>query len=166
MSNQFQHNGCNVSSRSSSKHKRLDRSSNTAILLFWISWSFLLLIVLLGILAMVYKLPTTFAGIGSLVFVGFQVGGSLYWWSSSLVLFDTFYSSIASIIVFGHASFNKYYKTYQLKEQIKKQFQKYLSPDMVEELQKDPSKLKLGGQRKRYFSIHGHMWIHSCIRTL
>ena len=33
-------------------------------------------------------------GIGSLVFVGFQVGGSLYWWSSSLVLFDTFYSSI------------------------------------------------------------------------
>ncbi len=52
------------------------------------------------------------------------------------------------MIVFGHASFNKYYKTYQLKEQIKKQFQKYLSPDMVEELQKDPSKLKLGGERK------------------
>ena len=37
----------------------------------------LLLLVLLGILVMVYKLPTTFAGIGSLVFVGFQVGGSL-----------------------------------------------------------------------------------------
>ena len=108
----------------------------------------LLLIVLLGILAMVYKLPTTFAGIGSLVFVGFQVGGSLYWWSSSLVLFDTFYSSIASIIVFGHASFNKYYKTYQLKEQIKKQFQKYLSPDMVDELAKNPEKLRLGGERK------------------
>ena len=33
-------------------------------------------------------------------------------------------------------------------EQIKKQFQKYLSPDMVEELQKDPSKLKLGGERR------------------
>ena len=32
--------------------------------------------------------------------------------------------------------------------QIKKQFQKYLSPDMVEELQKDPSKLKLGGERR------------------
>ena len=51
-------------------------------------------------------------------------------------------------MVFGHASFNQYYTTYQLKEQIKKQFQKYLSPDMVEELQKDPSKLKLGGERK------------------
>ena len=108
----------------------------------------LLLTVLLGILVMVYTLPTAVAGIASLVFVGFQVGGSLYWWSSSLVLFDTFYSSIASIIVFGHASFNKYYTTYQLKELIKKQFQKYLSPDMVEELQKNPELLKLGGDRR------------------
>jgi adenylate cyclase len=108
----------------------------------------LLLTVLLGILVMVYRLPTAVAGIASLVFVGFQVGGSLYWWSSSLVLFDTFYSSIASILVFGHASFNKYYTTYQLKELIKKQFQKYLSPDMIEELQKHPEKLKLGGDRK------------------
>ncbi len=108
----------------------------------------LLLLVLLGIMAMVYTLPTAVAGIGSLIFVGFQVGGSLYWWSSSLVLFDTFYSSIASMIVFGHASFNKYYKTYQLKEQIKKQFQKYLSPDMIEELQKNPDLLRLGGDRR------------------
>ena len=76
------------------------------------------------------------------------MGGSLYWWSSSLVLFDTFYSSIASMIVFGHASFNKYYRTYQLKEQIKAQFQKYLSPDMVDELAKNPEKLRLGGERK------------------
>ena len=97
---------------------------------------------------MVYKLPTAFAGIVGLGVVGFQVGGSLYWWSSSLVLFDTFYSSIASMIVFGHASFNKYYKTYQLKEQIKMQFQKYLSPDMVDELAKNPEKLRLGGERK------------------
>ena len=108
----------------------------------------LLLTALLGILVVVYKLPTAFAGIVGLGVVGFQVGGSLYWWSSSLVLFDTFYSSIASIIVFGHASFNKYYKTYQLKEQIKMQFQKYLSPDMVDELARNPEKLRLGGERK------------------
>ena len=50
--------------------------------------------------------------------------------------------------MFGHASFNKYYRTYQLKEQIKKQFQKYLSPDMVDELAKNPEKLRLGGERK------------------
>ena len=108
----------------------------------------LLLISLLGILVMVYKLPTVVAGLVSLTFVGFQVGMGFYLWSSSLVLFDTFYSSISSLLIFGHASYNKYYVTYQLKEQIKKQFQKYLSPDMVEELQKDPSKLKLGGERR------------------
>ena len=108
----------------------------------------LLLIVLLGILVVVYKLPTVLSGIVSLGIVVFQLGGGYYIWSSNLILFDSFYSSVASLIVFGHASFNKYYVTYQLKEQIKKQFQKYLSPDMVEELQKDPSKLKLGGERK------------------
>ena len=108
----------------------------------------LLLIVLLGILVAVYKLPTAFSAITCLGIVGVQVGGSFYVWSSSLVLFDIFWSSIASIVVFGHDSFNKYYKTYQEKMQIKKQFQKYLSPDMVEELQKDPSKLKLGGERR------------------
>ena len=108
----------------------------------------LLLSVLLGILVVVYKLPTVYSAIVSSSIVLFQVGGSFYLWASSLVLFDIFWSSISSVVVFGHASFNQYYTTYQLKEQIKKQFQKYLSPDMVEELQKDPSKLRLGGERK------------------
>ena len=108
----------------------------------------LLLSVLLIVLVMVYKLPTALSGSFFLILLGLQVGGSFYIWSSSLVLFDTFFSSLASLIVFGHASFNKYYVTFQEKQQIKKQFQKYLSPDMIEELQKDPSKLRLGGDRK------------------
>ena len=108
----------------------------------------LLLSVLLIVLVMVYRLPTALSGSFFLILLGFQVGGSFYIWSSSLVLFDTFFSSLASLIVFGHASFNKYYVTFQEKQQIKKQFQKYLSPDMIEELQKDPSKLRLGGDRK------------------
>ena len=108
----------------------------------------LLLVVLLILLVVVYKLPTAFAGIVSLGIVGCQVGIGYYAWSSSLVLVDTFYSSVASLFVFGHASFNKYYVTFQLKEQIRKQFQKYLSPDMVEKLQKEPELLRLGGDRK------------------
>lgn len=58
---------------------------------------------------------------------GFQLQGSLY---------------------LGQSSFNQYYTTYKLKEQVKKQFGTYLSPDMVIMLQKDPSLLKLGGDRK------------------
>ena len=108
----------------------------------------LLLTVLLGILGAVYMLPTTLSALMSLGIVGLQLGGGFWIWIYDYVLFDTFWSSISSMIVFGHASFNKYYVTYQLKEQIKKQFQKYLSPDMVEELQKDPSKLRLGGDKR------------------
>tara|TARA_A200000159_G_C7329795_1_gene342460 strand:+ start:464 stop:2302 length:1839 start_codon:yes stop_codon:yes gene_type:complete len=110
--------------------------------------TFLLLLVLLGILVSVYKLPTAFSAIVSVGFVLLQVGLSHYLWFYNLVLFDIFWSSLSSVVVFGHASFNQYYTTYQLKEQIKKQFQKYLSPDMIEELQKDPSKLRLGGDRR------------------
>ena len=108
----------------------------------------LLLSVMIMILGMVYMLPTALSGIGSLSLVGLQIFGSYYIWTSDLVLFDTFFSSMASLVVFGHASFNKYYVTFLEKQQIKKQFQKYLSPDMIEELQKDPSKLRLGGDRR------------------
>ena len=108
----------------------------------------LLVSVLLLILLMVYKLPTILSGIMSLTFVGVQVGVGYYMWTSQLVLFDTFFSSISSLLVFGHASFNQYYTTYQLKEQIRKQFQKYLSPDMVDQLAENPELLKLGGERK------------------
>lgn len=108
----------------------------------------LLLICLLIVLVVVYTLPTAVAGIVSLGIVGLQVGLGYMSFSSYLFLFDTFYSSIASLVVFGHASFNKYYVTFQLKEQIRKQFQKYLSPDMVKQLQDNPELLKLGGDRK------------------
>ena len=108
----------------------------------------LLLICLLVVLVVVYTLPTALSGIVSLSIVGLQVGLGYMSFSSHLFLFDTFYSSIASLVVFGHASFNKYYVTYQLKEQIRKQFQKYLSPDMVKQLQDNPELLKLGGDRK------------------
>ena len=100
------------------------------------------------ILAVVYRLPTVLSGITCLGIVGCQAYMGYYIWMEKLILVDVFYSSLSSLLIFGHASFNKYFTTYQLKEQIKKQFQKYLSPDMVEELQKDPSKLKLGGERK------------------
>jgi adenylate cyclase len=109
---------------------------------------FLVLISSLVILAMVYRLPTVLSGIGSLGVVGLQAYMGYYVWMENLILLDVFYSSLASLLVFGHASFNKYFTTYQLKEQIKKQFQKYLSPDMVDQLQKNPELLKLGGERK------------------
>ena len=80
--------------------------------------------------------------------IGGIIATGLYYWYTALLLIDVVYTSLASLLVFGHASFNKYYVTYKLKEMIKGQFKTYLSPDMVDKLAEDPSLLKLGGEKK------------------
>ena len=107
-----------------------------------------LIISTLLILLMVYRLPTYLSGILSLAMIGGIVATGLYYWYTALLLIDVVYTSLALFLVFGHASFNKYYVTYKLKEMIKGQFKTYLSPDMVDKLAEDPSLLKLGGERR------------------
>jgi adenylate cyclase len=67
---------------------------------------------------------------------------------TELLLIDVLFPTVSAFIVFTHATFNRFYVTYKLKELIKGQFGTYLSPDMVYMLQKDPSLLALGGERK------------------
>ena len=47
-----------------------------------------------------------------------------------------------------HSIFNRFILEFKLKQQIRKQFESYLDPRQVAILQKDPSKLKLGGERR------------------
>ena len=108
----------------------------------------LLLIGSLGILLVVYTLPTILAALVSILLIGGGLGASYYLWSSELVFLDVSLFFLISILVFGQSSFNKYYTTFKQKEQIRKQFGTYLSPDMVKMLQDDPSLLKLGGERR------------------
>ena len=51
-------------------------------------------------------------------------------------------------IVFSHLIYNNFIRENRLKLQIKKQFEHYLSPDMVKKLQDNPSLLKLGGETR------------------
>jgi len=51
-------------------------------------------------------------------------------------------------IVGFHATFNRFILEFRQKQQIKKQFEHYLDPRQVKELQKNPDLLKLGGARK------------------
>ena len=67
---------------------------------------------------------------------------------SSFFLFDLTFPVCASLLVFSHTSFNNFYIQFKLRQQIKKQFGTYLSPDMVNMLQKNPDLLKLGGERR------------------
>ena len=64
------------------------------------------------------------------------------------ILIDASYPFMLLILIFSHSSFNNFYIQFKLKQQIKGQFGTYLSPDMVDMLVKDPSLMKLGGDRK------------------
>ena len=69
-------------------------------------------------------------------------------WSRYMLLTDWLIPSAIVFIVFAHLIYNNFHRENRLKLQIKKQFEHYLAPAMVKKLQKDPSLLKLGGERK------------------
>ena len=71
-----------------------------------------------------------------------------YLFSQYLILADVSWSIICLTIVGFHSTFNRFIKEFKLKQQIRKQFEKYLDPRQVAILVKNPEKLKLGGERK------------------
>ena len=73
---------------------------------------------------------------------------SHYLFTEYLILADVSWSIICLTIVGMHSIFNRFVLEFQLKQQIRKQFETYLDPRQVAILQKDPSKLKLGGERR------------------
>lgn len=105
----------------------------------------LLVVSSLSILALVYMLSTVPAVLLSLTILGGVPLALIHYWSSSLLFFDVTMISFSSLVMFAQSSFNQYYTTFKQKEQIKKQFGTYLSPDLVAQLQKQPELLKLGG---------------------
>ena len=100
------------------------------------------------IVGAVYYLPIWSSGLTFFAVVGLSVYGALFSWSEFGYLLDISYPVILYILTFTSASFNNFYKQFMMRQQIKKQFGTYLSPDMVYMLQKDPSLLTLGGERK------------------
>ena len=83
-----------------------------------------------------------------LLFVAGVSVGSYYLFKTNLQLWDPSYIILAGSIVFGHLVFNNFAREFRLKQQIKKQFGTYLSPALVEKLQKNPELLRLGGETR------------------
>ena len=75
-------------------------------------------------------------------------GNAGFLWWKFLYLYDWFSPLVICSIVWAHLTYNNYAKENKLRLQIKKQFEHYLAPAMVKKLQKNPSLLKLGGERK------------------
>ena len=74
--------------------------------------------------------------------------GSYYLFQTQLQLWDPSYLILSSSVLFAHLVFNNFAREFRLKQQIKKQFGTYLSPALVEKLQKNPELLQLGGDTR------------------
>ena len=92
--------------------------------------------------------PYWLVGLSVLSLYGISVYGSYYLFNTHLILSDVSWIIIVITIVGMHSIFNRFILEFKLKQQIRKQFETYLDPRQVAVLQKDPSKLKLGGERK------------------
>ena len=86
-------------------------------------------------------------GVGVVLLVSI-VPVSMYLFDIYKILFDAVVPVTGGVLVMLHAYGIKFVSEFLQKQQIKKQFGTYLSPAMVEKLQKDPSLLKLGGETR------------------
>ena len=110
----------------------------------------LLASVLLGILVILIArfTPYWFVGTSMILLYGASLVVACYLFNKHLILSDISWIIIVITIVGMHSIFNRFILEFKLKQQIRKQFETYLDPRQVAELQKDPSKLKLGGERR------------------
>jgi len=105
----------------------------------------ILTIVLAGLL-LIFLSRWTYVGIcATVVIVGAVVPGTIYAFNNWLILSDATAITFGLIIVALHTYGVKFVSEFLQKQQIKKQFGSYLSPDLVAKLVKDPSLLRLGG---------------------
>ena len=93
-------------------------------------------------------LPYWFIGIKLLSWYIISVWLSHYFFTTHLMLVDVSWILVTITIVGFHSVFLRFILEFKLKQQIRKQFEKYLDPRQVAILVKNPEKLKLGGVRK------------------
>jgi adenylate cyclase len=82
----------------------------------------------------------------------FSIFGSVVYsnllFNQNAMLVDVSWIIFTITVVGFHSVFNRFILEFKLKQQIRKQFEKYLDPRQVAILVKNPDKLKLGGDRK------------------
>ncbi len=88
----------------------------------------------------------------SIIYIAILLGGyfylPVYLFASKGVLLDVTFNVFAIALIYIHIYTVKFISEYLQKQQIKKQFGTYLSPAMVEKLQKNPELLALGGESR------------------
>jgi adenylate cyclase len=104
--------------------------------------------VTLIVMILMPRLPIWAMALLLIITVGGVVQAGLMLWAQYSFLVDIYFVSFAALVLYGHGLFARFVKELLLKQQIKKQFGTYLSPAMVEKLQKNPDLLRLGGETR------------------
>jgi len=112
----------------------------------WIDSAELLGLILLS-LVIIFILRWTYAGIiTSVIIIGSVVPGSFFAFAESKWLVDATALIVSGVMVMLYCYGVKFISEFLQKQQIKKQFGTYLSPNLDAQLQRQPDLLKLGGK--------------------
>ena len=96
----------------------------------------------------VYRFPIWASAPVSVVLIGSFIYSSVYFYTSSLVLFDSTFAVLSSFLIFTQSSFNNFYVQFKLRAEIQKQFAGYASPAVVRMLQQNPGLIKDGMKKE------------------
>lgn len=114
----------------------------------WAAGAEILVTIVLSLIILILS-RWTYVGLGtSVVLLGATIPATMYGYSHYKFLLDGTLILGVGILVMLHAYGVKFISEFRQKQQIKKQFGTYLSPALVEKLQKNPDLLKLGGETR------------------
>ena len=102
----------------------------------------------LFIIIAVPLMPAVVTLVSGTLINGSLLAGAYYLFVSKSMLLDVTFPLITSMVVFGSLVFFNYLQEESQRREIRSAFSQYLSPDVVEQLAADPSKLILGGETK------------------
>jgi len=102
----------------------------------------LLLILVLPRTSVLLAVPLLFFIEGGVAYGAFMA------YANKGFLVDPSWTMLSVFLIWSHSVYNNFATQSRLRQQIKKQFEHYLDPGMVKKLQKDPSLLKLGGEKR------------------
>ena len=110
-------------------------------------------VILSGAIGVAFIVLLPYFGALAVLLIGFFIAvllsfGSFYLFKTQGILLDTIYPLLSSFAVFWSLVFVNYFKEQSQRQLIRSAFAQYISPDLVEQLARNPEKLKLGGETK------------------
>ena len=119
----------------------------------WAPGAELLALILIS-LTILFLSRWVYVGLGvGVVLLGSLIPVSMYVFAHYKFLIDAVVPTAGGVLVMLHAYGVKFVSEFLQKQQIKKQFGSYVSPIIVERLQKNPDLIKLGGEEKMLSAV-------------